>query len=138
MDYLVLKIRSTINKGLEYFKYNKNDPYEGIRIMEKSSFSNYLYVSESIGDYLSGKRLIRRRFIILIFQLCIWTLALKSLLISYYNNKTLLVMTGDFTYLFPRHDILNVSVFLIFSGVAIAGKNSFFYSKIKIFKYYYL
>jgi len=87
MNHLVLKIRETLNKCLEYFKYNKNDPYECIRIIEQFTVSNYLFVSESIDDYLSGKRLIKRRFIIIILQLCIWTYTLKCLFISYYNNR---------------------------------------------------
>jgi len=109
---------------LEYFKYNKNDPYEGIQIMEKIVVSNYLFVSESVDDYLSEKRLTKRRIIILLFHLCVWTFALKSLLVSYYNKRSFLIMTGDFTYLYPMSDALNITLFLILIGITIGSKNS--------------
>jgi len=111
MDYIVLKVHEKINKGLEYFKSNKNDPYEGVKILEKIIFSKYLFVSESVNDYLSGKRSIKRKLIVLILQLCVWIFLMKSLLISYCNNSTLLIMTGDITYLYPMPDILNVNFF---------------------------
>jgi len=119
------KIQETLNKGLQYFKYNKNDPFEGIKMMEQIVFSHYLFVSESIDDYLIGKRSIKRKWIVLILQLCIWIYLLKSLFISYYNNRAFSIMTGDFFYLYPRPDILNVTVFSIFTALAITGENNF-------------
>jgi len=123
MNHLILNIRAIINKSLEYFKYNKNDPYEGMKIMIKISHSNYLFVTESMDDYLIGNRLTKRKLIVLILQLCIWAFTLKSLFISYYRNKTFLIMTGDFTYLCPRPDIVNVLPFLLFGSIALIGKN---------------
>jgi len=124
MNYIILKVHEKINKGLEYFTSNKNDPYEGMKIWEKLAFSHYMLVSESVDDYLSRKRLIKRKLIVLILQLCTWIFLLKCLFISYYNNKTLSMMTGDFTYLHTRPDILNLTAFSIFLIVAIAGKNN--------------
>jgi len=123
MNYLASKIRAALNKGSEYFKYNKNDPHEGIRIMAMFAFSHHLFVSESIGDYLNGKRLTRRKFIIIILQLSTWIFALKSLLSSYYNNRAFSIVTGDFIYLFPKPDICNVGMFLYLFGIALVGKN---------------
>lgn len=124
MNRFLLRIHITLKKCIEYFKYNENDPYEGIKIMEQDAFSNYLFASESIYDYINGKRLVKRRFVILILQLSIWTFALKSLLISYYNNRSFSKMTGDFTYLYPRADIINILAFLLFAALAFIGKNS--------------
>jgi len=122
MSYLVLKLHAKLNKVLEYFKYNENDPYEGFKILEQFVFSQYLFSSGSIDDYLRGKRLIKRKFVIFILQLCTWTFALKSLFISYYKTKKFSEMTGDFSYLHPRPDILNVFVFLILIDIGIIGK----------------
>jgi len=124
MNYIVLKIDEKINKVIEYFKPNKNDPHEGMKIFQDIFYSQYMYVSESANDYISGKRLIKKKLILSILQLCTWIFLMKSLFISYYNNRTLLIMTGDFTYLHPRPDILNITAFSIFLPIAIVGENN--------------
>jgi len=134
MNRFVLQIYKTLKKCVEYFKYNENDPYEGIKSLEQEGFSNYLLVTESIEDYISGKRSVKRRFVILILQFSIWTFALKSLFISYYNNRIFSKMTGDFTYLYPRPDIINIVLFLFFAGSAIIGKNSLLIRTYSLFK----
>jgi len=117
-----LKMRETLNKGLEYFKSNNDDPYEGLKLLAIFAFSRYLFVSDSAYGYLSGKLPIKRRLIIIILQLSIWTLALMCLIRSYFRSKSITIYTGDFTYLHPRPDILNLFVFIISSGVGIVGK----------------
>jgi hypothetical protein len=134
MDYLVLKIRETLNKCIEYFKYNENDPYEGMKIMVKLSHATYLFVSESSDDYVSGKRPTKRKLIILILQLCLWIMALKCLFISYYNSRTVLIMTGDFTYLYPNAHILNKFGFLMCATITTAGKKSLLIRTLSLFK----
>jgi len=125
MNYLILRISSTLKKYSEYFKYNKNDPYECVKIMEQIAFSNYLFVSESTEDYMSRKPFMwKRRFIVSMLQFFTWTMAVKSLFISCYSNRTILVMTGDLTYLFPRPKILNLILFLYIAGTATIGKSS--------------
>jgi len=124
MNYLASKIRATIDKGVEYFTYNKNDPYECIRLMENIGTSKYIFVSESSDDYLCGKRSIKIKFIILILQLCIWATAFKCLLIWYYNDRAISIMIGDFSYVIPRYDIFNAIASLLLTGVAISGKHS--------------
>jgi len=129
MDYIALKINKTITKVVEYFKHNKNDPYEGIKILEKFILSEYILFSGSTNDYFNGKRSIKRKFMVLIFQLCIWILSLKSLFISYHNNRTFSVMTGDFTYLYPKPDILNIMLFSVLTALAIIGKNNLLFRR---------
>jgi len=125
MNYIFTRIHEKINKAVEYFKSNKNDPYEGMKISEKIILRN-MFVSESVDDYLSGKRSIKRKFTLLILQFCIWISLLKSLLNSRYNNKTLLLLTGDYSYLHPRPDILNLASFSVFLPLAIVGENNQF------------
>jgi len=117
-----LMMRQTLNKGLGYFKSNMNYPYEALKLLQGFTCSRYLFVCESPIGYLSGELPIKRRLIILILQLSIWTFAFKCLIMSYFNNRTFSIYTGDFTYLYPRPDILNLLVFIILSGVGIAGK----------------
>jgi len=112
-----------LNKGQEYFKSNSNDPYEAMKLLKTFGASRYLFVAERMEDCFIGKRSTKRTFIILILQFSIWICALRCLLLSYYNNRTIATNTGDFTYLYPRSDILNLFGFIIFSGTAIAGKN---------------
>jgi len=124
MINLKLKMREALNQGLEYFKSNKNDPYEAMKLLKTFGASRYLFVDETMEDCLIGKRSTKRILIILIFQLSIWMCALRCLAMSYYNNRTIATYTGDFTYLYPRPDILNTFGFILGSGTAIAGKNS--------------
>jgi len=124
MKHLLLKLRAASNKGLEYFKYNKNDPLEGVKMMEQFGVSHYLIVSESIDGYLNGERPTKRKFIIFILQLTLWMYAIKSLYFAYYNNRSLSIMIGDFIYLYPKPNILNLLLFIIFTAIAVVGKHS--------------
>jgi len=128
MDYIAMKIHEIMNKVVGYFKPNEHDPYEAIEMLENLTLSRHVFLSESVDDYLSRKRSVKKKFILLILQTCTWICILKSLFLSYYNTRTLSIMTGDFTYLYPRPDILNVTSFVILAAVAIIGENNLFFS----------
>jgi len=109
--------------GFSFLKFNKNDPYEDLRLLESFVFSRYIFVSESMKGYYSGIRLNKRRIIVLLQQLCLWIFMSKSILIYFHNSKTFIEMTGDFTYLYPRSDILNLLIINILLCYGLLGKN---------------
>jgi len=126
--------------GFPSLKFNKNDPYEDLKLLESFAFSHYLLVSESLKAYLSGIRLNKRRIIVLLQQLCLWIFISKSILMYFHNSKTFIKMAGDFTYLYPRSDILNLVIINILLCYALVGKNwqlfqnSFLWKKFSIIK----
>jgi len=120
MNYIISKIYETLHQDS---KYDENDPYVGIKMLEKFALSQFLFVSKSIDDYLSGRRSIKKKLIVLILQLCVWIFLLKTLFISYYNNKAFFFFFLDFFYFYPRLDILNVMILLMLTGIEIVGKN---------------
>jgi len=108
---------------LKQLKFKKNDPYEGLKLIESFAFSRYILTSESINNYFSRIRFKKRKIIVLLQQLCMWIYIFKSIFIYSHNTKTFIRITADFTDLYPRPDILNLTIINVFLNMALICKN---------------
>lgn len=122
-----LKMHSIIQKlkiNFEKYKFKEEDPLEGLKMLENFISLRYMTFCETINDYMIGRRLLKRHIIACIMNLSIWIYAIRCLLMAIINTKSFAFYIGDYSYLMPRADILNLIIFIFFTTLASIGKNN--------------
>jgi hypothetical protein len=125
MKRKILRLVKRLKDQLKDLKYKEHDPYEGLRILDSFNKTRYTTFTNSVEDYLAGKTIFKRKVMILIMNLAIWIFVIRcSFMVFLGKNPTMIWLTGDFSYLYPRSDILNLAVALLYLSNALCGKLS--------------
>jgi len=94
-------------------------------MLDSYTGTRHVLIANSLDDYLAGKIILKRKAIVLIMNLSIWIFIIKCLLMVFLEkNSSLIWLSGDFSYLYPRPDILNILVFILYLSTALGGKLS--------------
>ncbi len=105
---------------LDFFKFKEDNPYEGINLLESFASESHITFCQSMEDYMTVKRLSKRVAIVLLLNLLVWILVIKSIIMGLTKDKLFASYTGHFTYLYPRTDIMNFIIVIIYSGISLA------------------
>jgi len=113
-------------RAIIYFKKklkpqsNIGDENFGIEIFESYVVNNYLVASQSIDDYIKGKKSPKRIFIAYFIQLINWINLVKYLSIYFVNDQWIWKIFADPLYSTGRSDILSLVIGLVFLLISIS------------------
>jgi hypothetical protein len=120
-----IKIRekiSSLKNKIEKFKYDENNPHYGLELFESILTSRFIIASNSLADYVLGRKIFKRKVIAWSFNLLLWILVFRSLIYAIWQNKYYEQITGGTHYLYFRSDLLAFIISFLFATLAVVGK----------------
>jgi hypothetical protein len=108
------------------FKYNENNPHEGLDIFEKLIVNFHGMMTRSLNDYMLKNISFREEAIGFSLNIAVWISALRFFIISIIDETYIKIFFADFTYLLPKSNLLSLFFGILFSQTAIGGKYYFY------------
>ncbi len=84
---------SQIKDKIKDFLYDQNDPNHGLKLLEHFAVSRYIFISESLDDYMTRRKTSKRRIIAWSLNFNLWFVMFHSLFSAILMNKTYEEMT---------------------------------------------
>jgi hypothetical protein len=108
------------------FKYNENNPHEGLDIFEKLIVNFHGMMTRSLNDYMLQNISFREEVIGFSLNIAVWISALRFFMISILEESYIKSFFADFTYLLPKSNLLSLFFGILFIQMAVGGEYYFY------------
>jgi hypothetical protein len=113
---------SQLKSKIKDFLYDQNDPNHGLKLFVSFAVSRFVFASESLDDYMIGRKTLKGRIIAWSLNFVLWIVMFHSLFAAILKNKTYEEITGGIHYMYFRPDLLGFMVSLTYAMYASVGK----------------
>lgn len=126
IEKVVLNFKENYIYLWNIFKYNENNPHEGLDIFEKLIVNFHGMMTRSLNDYMLQNISFREEVIGFSLNIAVWISALRFFMISILEESYIKSFFADFTYLLPKSNLLSLFFGILFIQMAVGGEYYFY------------